>query len=323
LATASAVQSTRPVSGKFFLVPHSFAEHQAALIPAERALALIVFRRAVNENGKTDMNGTADVPDSLWESWTGYAPRQKEYAIKGLKEKGLDVVGRGDTAKFSWDWNRWQQSYKNRGAIQSPNADPKRKEREAKAGAKVHEECHDHGCAMLRAGNCPGDAAQSTAEVAAGSKRTSGLFLTQVAQYTAQTVGETTEKAWAATMAALCSFFPMIGVVFLQLLLRAVRRHFPDVTDIELAQAVRLAYIPSQRGEGLFLTRVPRAVLILRQRKKNEETEHRPIIPKDEELRIARGIIQAVDAGDTTEPRWREADVEWAREVLFEHERRE
>ncbi len=321
MATASAVSSTRPISGKFFLVPHSFAEHQAALIPAERALALIVLRRAVNDDNKTDMNGTADVPDSIWESWTGYAPRQKEYAIKGLKEKGLDVTGRGDKAQYSWDWTRWNQAYRN--PIQSPNADPKRKEREAKAGAKVHEECHDHGCAMLRAGNCPGDAAQSTAEVAAGSKRTSGLFLTQVAQCTAQTVGEATEKVWAATMAALCSFFPMIGLLFLQRLLKIVLGHFPDVTDAELAQAVRIAFVPKrQEGEGLFLWRVPPAIRLMRARKKTDSAPFVRVLT-DQHFKMARDIVSAVEAGDTKEPRWTEPDIEWARGVLFEHERRE
>lgn len=288
MATA-ALQPTRQITAGYFKVPNSFAENQTALIPAERALALIILRRA------GDLNGEATISDRVWESWTGLAPRQKEYAIKGLREKGLMVTGRGDTAKFSWDWTRWNEALRNRETIVSPNADPKRKERTAKVGAKVHEECHDHGCKMLREGQCPGDAAQSTAQAVTGSKPASGLFLTKIAQSTAQTVEQATEKAWAATMAALCSFFPLVAVNFLVRFLSMVRAIFPDVTDLELAQAVRMAHIPNQRSEGLFLpshsTRVISALRLIRRGPPGDHpAKFEPSAPDDALTRCASAI---------------------------------
>jgi len=91
--------------------------------------------------------------------------------------------------------------------------------------------------------------------------------------------------------------------------------------------ALRLAYIPQQKGEGLFLHRVPRAVLMLRQRKKKPEGLTRAQAITDEHVRQARAIIQAVDSGTDEQEHgafaWREQDVEWARETLFDYERRE
>jgi len=272
LATAAVLPNRTVTQRGFFQVPHSFAENQAALIPAERALALIILRRAVNEKGFTDMNGTAPpISKETWVEWTGLKPRQLGYAIEGLREKGLEVNGHGRKATFSWDWSRWNKALQNREQIVSPNADPKRKEREARAGAKVHEECHDHGCAMLRDGQCPGDSAQSTAELPEGPKRSSGLFLTRITQSTAQTVEQATEKAWAATMQALCSFFPLIGLLFLNRILHLVRAVFPDVTDSELAEALRMSTIPNQKSEGFWVTpvgseRLIRSLKLIRRR---------------------------------------------------------
>ena len=273
MATA-ALSTPRPVPQGFFQLPKSFAKNQAALIPAERAVALVILSETRDERNVNSMNGATRLPisDNQWQEWTGYAPRQVEYAIKGLKEKGLQVAGRGETAKYSWDWTRWNETFKNREGLKSPNADPKRKEREAKPGAKVHEECHDHGCAMLRAGQCPGDAASSTTEV--GSKRPSGLFVTTITQSTAQTVEQAAEKAWAMTMAALCSFFPLIGAAFLMRLLQVVRGVFPSITDSELAEAVQAAFVPEQFSAKLFLLSVPNTIARIRRKKKALEDLH-------------------------------------------------
>lgn len=271
MATAAvAVSSNRSTSSNgFFQVPHSFAENQAALIPAERALALIILRRAENGKGNTDMNGTAKgISAETWERWTGLAPRQLDYAIKGLKEKGLVMSGRGSSATYRWDWNEWNRAIQNRERIVSPNTDPKRKEREAKAGQKVHEECHDHGCAMLRAGECPGDSAQSTAVTAKGPKSKTLVMPTPIPQYTAQTPELVAEKQWSSAFAAMLSFFPMVTVAFLVRLVAIARALFPNVTDAELAQAVNLAYRPGQTSAGLFLRTIPDALIALRRQKK-------------------------------------------------------
>lgn len=292
MATASALP-THSASKGFFQVPHSFAENQAALIPAERAVALVILRNCEDERKFTSMNGTTRRPisDASWEAWTGYSPRQVEYAIKGLREKGLEVIGKGGTAKYSWNWERWHDHFRSPRPLKSPN--PKPKEREAKQGAKVHEECHDHGCAMLRAGNCP----SSTGESVSGAKHESGLFLTTFAQSTAQTVKQPTEKLWAETMAVLCSFFPLITVKFLMRLLQVVRGVFPSITDSELAAAVRIAFVPQQFSAKLFLLSVPNAIARLRREQKAAEEQKPPAAANDgaELPHVLPGLERALD----------------------------
>lgn len=306
MATASAVP-TRSVNEKFTRVPNSFIENQHLFkLPASRALALIVFR---SEQDQARWHGK--ITDSHWESWTGLGVRAKELACKELQGFGMQMDGRGDKAKFSWDWDRWNEAISTN---HQGEYDPKRKEREAKAveakaGAKVHEECRDQGCAMLRAGQC----SSSTTEEGTGSKPASGLFLTKIAQPVTQTVEQ---AAWAVTMAALWSFFPLVGTMFLARLLQVVRGHFPDISDAELAQAVKIAYAPGQRGEGLFLWRVPLAIRLIRKRKKDPSA---PVIPEEYKQK-AREILQDIEgATDSGKPsRWDDADETWARETLFE-----
>jgi len=295
LATAAVrPEPQQKISAGYTRVPNSFIENLHLLkLPASEKLALITMRQDQDERP----NARKSVSDRQWEDWTGLKSRAKELAVKELQGFGLCIVGRGDTAKFSWDWDRYNQAIRER---HQGEYDPKRAEREkravtAKIGAKVHEECHDNGCAMLRAGQCPGDAPQSTAEVATGSKPATRLFLTQVAQPVAQTVERATEKAWAATMAALCSFFPLVAVNFLVRFLSMVRAIFPDVTDLELAQAVRMAHIPNQRSEGLFLpshsTRVISALRLIRRGPPGDHpAKFEPSAPDDALTRCASAI---------------------------------
>lgn len=259
---ASAAISSPRLTAGYFKVPNSFAENQHLLkLPASRALALLVFkaeseREARISKGLPADGGIQNLTETRWESWTGFKDRQKEYAIKELREFGLNIDGRGDTAKFSWDWNRWNHAIKNPNPNhQSPNHKPK--ERVAKPGAKVHEECHEHGCARLR--EC---VLQSSTNVI------SPFLVPAIAQHSAQAVAEATEKVWAATFAALCSFFPLIGVLFLSRLLAIVRGIFPTITDAELAEAVQAAYVPEQYSPKLFLLSVPNTIAKLRRQKK-------------------------------------------------------
>lgn len=241
----------RKVTEGYFKVPNSFVENQHLLkTPAARALALIVFR------AESEPNGIRTISNRRWESWTGFKDRQKEYAIKELREFGLDIQGRGDTAKFSWDWSRWNQ------AIKTPNPDHKSpnyraKERTAKPGAKVHEDCHEHGCARLR---------ECQAENSTNPQ--SPFLVTSIAQHSAQTVMEATEKAWAMTMAALCSFFPLVGALFLARLLQVVRGVFPSITDEELAAAIYRAHFAEQFSPKAFLVTVPNTIIKIRREKK-------------------------------------------------------
>ena len=240
---ASPALITRPTAG-FVQVPSSFVENQHCFIPAERALALTLFRRVTDEKGHTNLKGTATISDRTWEKWTGLQPRMKELAIKGLREKGLMVEGRGDTAKFSWNWDNWNE------ALSSPrpsNYDPKRKERDAAAAAKkVHPDCAT-GCAKLR-------------EMAAkngGSNQPSALLVMPVAQPVAQVIskpsgpkpGSLAEKevTWALTLAAMRTQFASAGVDLLVRLL-AVLVSFVKLglSDYVLAEAVKEAYADSR-----------------------------------------------------------------------------
>ena len=176
---------------KYFRVPNEFAEHQHAFIPAERALALIIWRDARNARGFTDMNGTAQISDQQWMEWTGLKPRMKELAIRGLKEKGLEVNGEGQKAKFSWNWNRWNNAFRDR---PEPSAyDPKRKERDAAAAAKrVHPDCAT-GCAKLR----------EAAAKNGGSNQASALLVMPVAQPVARLESLQSPKRVRGTSARL------------------------------------------------------------------------------------------------------------------------
>ncbi len=245
MASLAVSTPQRKVTEGWFKVPNSFVENQHLLkAPASRALALIVFR------AESEPNGLRTLPDRRWEAWTGFKDRQKEYAIKELREFGLNVTGRGDTAKFSWDWNRWNQ------AIKTPNPDHKSpnyspKARTAKPGAKVHEDCHENGCARLRECSLQNSTNQTTP------------FLVPLnAQYTAQTVEEVTEKKWSKTLAAMRDGFASAGVQLLMKLLAVLWAiaGLDDVSDYVLSEAVKTAYVES-RGRWnspiLLVTHVP------------------------------------------------------------------
>src|SRR6202789_3122278 len=241
---ASPALITRPTAG-FVQVPSSFVENQDCFIPAERALALTLFRRVTDEKGHTNLRGTATISDRTWEKWTGLQPRMKQLAIKGLREKGLMVEGRGDTAKFSWNWDNWNE------ALSSPrpsNYDPKRKERDAKAAAnRVHPDCAT-GCAKLR-------------EMAAqngGANTTNPLLVMPVAQPVARTPileapkprpGSLAEKevTWALTLAAMRTQFASAGIDLLVRLLAVLVSFVKlNLSDYVLAEAVKEAYADSR-----------------------------------------------------------------------------
>jgi len=261
----------KPTEG-FFQVPSSFAENQAAMIPAERALAIILFRRATDSRGITNFAGTATISDRTWEAWTGMKPRMKELATRGLKDRfGLAVDGRGDTAKFRFDLPVFNSALQCR---ERSNYDPKRKERDAravtaKAGAKVHADCHENGCSMLRDGGCNTPPKQSSpllvmpnaqpvAQIASespsqpslknDSKQKSPSVSAPVAQPVAQTPKEDPETKWVKTLAAMRSQFASAGVALLMKLL-ALLMSFADlrnVSDYVLAEAVAQSYADSR-----------------------------------------------------------------------------
>jgi hypothetical protein len=75
-------------------VPNSILENQALFTSAELAFLLVLFRR----NG----GDSCVISNRNWVTWTGLKHRAKKYAVAGLRQKGLQVDGRGDTAAYSF-----------------------------------------------------------------------------------------------------------------------------------------------------------------------------------------------------------------------------
>jgi hypothetical protein len=313
---ASPALITRPTAG-FVQVPSSFVENQHCFIPAERALALTLFRRVTDEKGHTNLKGTATISDRTWEKWTGLQPRMKELAIKGLREKGLMVEGRGDTAKFSWNWDNWNE------ALSSPrpsNYDPKRKERDAAAAAKkVHPDCAT-GCAKLREA-----AAQN-----GGSNQKTPLLVMPVAQPVTRTMAAATEGNWPKTMLAMRDISCDVGLALLKLILTAISI-FGAVADGVLAAAVRNAgkYQSDRLGKygvGLLVKVIPNILQTWKAKGMRLDVEpDEGKSPADERQRTldilnAKKILADIAAERQVDPPYNEADIQWANDVLASSE---
>jgi hypothetical protein len=314
MAAPSETPSTVRIE-KYFKVPNEFAEHQHAFIPAERALALLIWRTAQNSRGLNDhLNGVAQITDQQWHDYTGLQPRMKELAIRGLKEKGLEVNGEGQKAKFSWNWNRWNNAFRDR---PEPSAyDPRRKERDAAAAAKkVHPDCAT-GCAKLR---------EMTAKNG-GSNQPSALLVMPVAQLVAHKPKTATEANWPKTMLALRDISCDVGLALLKLILTAISI-FGAVADGVLAAAVKNAgKHQSDRlgkyGVGLLVKVIPNILQTWKakgMRLDVEPDEGKP--PADERQRMAdilnaKKILADIAAEREVDPPYDEADIQWARDTL-------
>jgi hypothetical protein len=255
MSTAAVAVKARSLTRGYSEIPNSLIENQSAFTHAELALALIVLRRG----GAGDT--TVTVSDRNWQGWTGLSARQKEYAIAGLKQKCLNVAGRGETARYSFRPDTWENFV--RTADRSKPRTAGRKPVSPKPGAKVHPDCRERGCALLAqeaaAGGTP--VAQPVAR-SQSSKPINLLPASRIAQPVAQAV-DAAEQVWTKTLAAIRSVFPIVGVAFLLRLLGVVRAKFAAVTDAQLAEAVAAAYHEkrlSQKSEGLFLLTVPEAL---------------------------------------------------------------
>lgn len=243
---SAAAPASAKVTAGYAVIPNSIIENQVNLTRAELALALIVLRRG----GASD---PITVSDRNWESWTGLSPRNKEYAISGLKAKGLEVDGRGDQARFKWTRNTWE-NYVRHAERSKPHTAGRVQSVPAKAGSRVHPSCRDTGCAML---SCSPPATRENG---------TGLSLVP-ATAIAQPVAQVVAAAWAQTLEAVRNFFPLVNVAFLVRLVAMVRALFLDIDDTELAKAVNYAYSQKagfQKYEGLFLFTVPEAIAALR-----------------------------------------------------------
>lgn len=259
MSSPAVANPRRSLTRGYSEIPNSLIENQSAFTHAEMALTLIVLRRG----GIGDT--TVTVSDRNWQGWTGLSPRQKEYAIAGLKAKCLNVSGRGEDAGFSFRADTWERFVRSadrskpRTAGRKPGVSPK-------PGAKIHSDCRERGCALL---------AKESAEVGAQPVAHSSLVKTvtlaaasRITQPVAQ-MADAAELAWSKTLTALRSVFPLIGVAFMLRLLEVVRSKFAEVQDSQLAEAVTVAWQEKQRfqkGEGLFLLTVPEALAAILKR---------------------------------------------------------
>ena len=221
-------------SAGYTKVPNSFIENQHLLkLPASRAMALIIFRRESNPMEHRTLS------DRHWEKWTGLKPRQKEYAMEELSQFGLSIQGRGDTAKFTWNWDKWNDSWRNPNHEHKSPIPQKPKAKTVQPGAKVHEDCFKDGCSKLR-------------ECKANTNSESPLLVMPNSQCTAQKQKAADsldpEVKWIKTLAAMRSQFASAGVELLLKLLAVLMAitGLDKVSDYVLAEAIQRAYIESR-----------------------------------------------------------------------------
>lgn len=89
------------------------------------------------------------VSDELWTRCTGKDPKMKNHAIRGLREKGLRVDGKGNKARYSFDedsWLGWLSDYIPTGRAKTAG---RSKSVTAKPGMQVHPDCEGKGCQRL------------------------------------------------------------------------------------------------------------------------------------------------------------------------------
>lgn len=249
-------------------VPNSLIENQGLFTPAEFRLALIVIRKA-------GVDGDTVLTDANWENWTGLTSRMKEKAAKGLVAKGFQVDGKGEMARYRFSTERWQSYVRET----SRDVRPRTAGRgvDAKPGAKVHPDCHEHGCALL-CGTENGSSPSDATKVAKRVSQTGLIEITPAGAEIKDTKNESSpsdatnfakrvsQTSWKNTLDAIQKNFPIAGVDFLARLLDAVRA-VDGLTDDELAGAVQVAWEQKQRvqkSEGMFLLTVPEAIASMR-----------------------------------------------------------
>jgi hypothetical protein len=224
----------RSATRGYFQVPNSFAENQWALTPAEKALILIACR----------MNSERTISDDHWTKWTGLKARIKHAAIKGCQEKGLQVRGRGEKAKFYFDRNVWD-AWVERVPKHRARTVGRTKSVTPKAGQQIHPECRERGCQKL----CE----PQNGVIAITSSPASPNW-----QPVANSSPPKIPPETSLTLAAIQKWYPHADAAFERKLRSAVEQRVKvQYSDAELARAVQVAHKRNQESEGLFLHTVP------------------------------------------------------------------
>lgn len=230
-------------------LPNSVVENQSLLANAELRFLIIVCRRGPEKT----------CSDRNWEDWTGLDPKMKTHAIRGLREKGLHVRGRGNTAKFSFDRGTWDSWVRTRPRHERARTVGRSKTVTAQPGMQIHQECRERGCGRL----CEGEKIVSIDSVVSEPNR--------------KPVSNS-PPGFPLTLAKIQGYFPSAGQEFIDLLIPAVSRKVPEFTDSQLAQAVESARKRNQHSEGLFLQTVPNALAVILSRPPVPGTRTQPAI---------------------------------------------
>jgi hypothetical protein len=275
----------RSTTGGYAQIPNSIIENQSALSPAELALVLIVIR------GGRDRQ---TVSDKLWKDWTGKTPKMKAHAIRGLKDKGLSVRGRGNTAKYHFDREHWDSWVRCRPLSERARTAGRSKSVTAKSGMQIHQECRDRGCQRM----CePGSASNEVIPFPATPN------WKPVSETPPHPPPHPPPKTFHLTLAAVQKYFPHVDEQFIQKLVAAVSVKTKHFTDAQLAQVVHAAKKRNQESEGLFLLTVPARYA------SGVSTQAHLTEPQRRELRDAKEAL-------ADHPEWPEDALAHAREIV-------
>jgi hypothetical protein len=285
--------SSRTATQGYAQIPNSIIENQAMLTPAELALALIVLRRGENT-----------VSDKNWVDWTGKDPRMKEYAIRGLKDKGcLHVRGRGQRAKYYFERDKWDFLVRSRPRHERARTLGRSRSVTAKTGMQVHQECRERGCSRL----CESQVIPFPATEVAKP-----VSQTEIKPPPKEEPSPPPKGGWELTLSAIRQYFPHVGPEFVEKLRVAIIQHgVRQYTDLSIAESIHKARKArrNQQSEGLFLHTVPEILAAaIETNKPGIEAKTR------QERELAREILSGKP--DPLGHPWSEADEQWAREIL-------
>lgn len=244
-------QAERKTTPGDFQMPRSIVENLGLMTHAELMLVTITLRRSQQALPPT-------LPDELWEKWTGKEARQKRRAIEGLRDKGLEVRGFGDKARYYFDPEKWENYIRLRDPEETANtAGYVHKPR------PMHPDCAARGCQKAcETTQCsdtiPPDAKVVSIESGPNEANKSGTLWSNLSNSDAKPQNlKNRGFRFPLALEAIRQFFPWVEKDFLGQLVSAVYRKCKYFTDEQLTQAIRGAKKRYQTSEALFLQTVP------------------------------------------------------------------
>jgi hypothetical protein len=308
--------STAPAAlrSEYFKVPNDLAEHMHLFPDAELRLGLITCRRQ-----------GLPISDRTWEEWTGRSARHKLNAVRGLQKKNiLRVDGRGNSARYTFDYKAWSHYCQSAGQTEKPRTWGRAATVKTPI-ANAHPDCVRNGCMMARrqeganpltlvelrkpVSNSEAESAEITTDVSAcnhaeqkpvthtvattNRKRVSNSGQTQGKERNRKpakaaapkTIAES-ENDWPLAFAML-GMFGKTALGYLCVLIPLLLGEFPDITDDELAEAMRLGTKPGKmKSPGLWQHTVPDQLRQIRSNRTETAARAAPSPPALNPLRL-------------------------------------